>query len=39
LRGNGNVFRPGNSIAIEIRVGEARLRKNLYTKVYRILSI
>ena len=26
MRGNGNVFRPGDSIAIEIRVDEAILR-------------
>ena len=38
MRGTGNVFRHGDSIAIEIRAGEASLRPSLYTKVYPTLS-
>ena len=38
MRGTGNVFRPGDSITLEIRVGEASLRPSLYTKVYPTLS-
>jgi hypothetical protein len=39
LEGKQERIPPCDSIAIEIRVGEARLRSDLYTKLYPLLSI